>query len=442
MKRITAFFMALILIAFASSCDLDSKNTESDTIKVYFSNAMSDGTYIINNMNELIFMGLIDDYNETYKNDKSLKKIEVVEFENEEAMRSKLSTELMAGTGPDIIFSSASLPYEKLISMGVLADIDEILKFTDIDTDNYNKIVFDSGCVKGKRYFLPLFYSVDTISALNSKLEKYKISKDSTFTYNNLNVVCKKYLQKSDIPFYLEYADRKELICDIVSEYVDFDNESYDFDNNMLKSALNTAYELMNTGLTDVEDATEYSLFSKYCGDLGFLGTCAYFASALKSDDEVVIFNDISENATDIKATVQLGVAVNNTSTQKKDIAYFLDYLLSQEVQNDFCGANIKEYNEAYIMGSYLPVNNLSLNDLLKTGVSLTYCDNTVNIKNDDIEPYVSYITKINKCDMGIYNYYKEEIIGDLVSDFLDGSINTNKFIEQLTAKTKLYLDE
>ena len=74
MKRITAFFMALILIVFASSCDLDNKNTESDTIKVYFSNAMSDGTYIINNMNELFFMGLIDDYNETYKNDKSLKK--------------------------------------------------------------------------------------------------------------------------------------------------------------------------------------------------------------------------------------------------------------------------------------------------------------------------------------------------------------------------------
>lgn len=442
MKRITAFFMALILIVFASSCDLDNKNTESDTIKVYFSNAMSDGTYIINNMNELFFMDLIDNYNETYKNDDGFKKIEVVEFENEEAMRSKLSTELMAGTGPDIIFSSASLPYEKLISMGVLADIDEILKFTDIDTDNYNKIVFDSGCVKGKRYFLPLFYSVDTISALNSKLENYKISKDSTFTYDNLNVVCNQYLQKSDIPFYLEYADRKELICDIVSEYVDFDNKSCDFDNNMLKSALNTAYELMNAGLTDVEETAEDSLFSKYCGDLGFLGACAYFASALKSEDEVVIFNDISENAADIKATVQLGVAVNNASTQKKDIAYFLDYLLSQKVQNDFCGANIKEYNEAYIMGSYLPVNNLSLNDLLKTGVSLTYCDNTVNIKNDDIEPYVSYITKINKCDMGIYNYYKEEIIGDPVSDFLDGSINTNKFIEQLTAKTKLYLEE
>lgn len=73
----------------------------------------------------------------------------------------------------------------------------------------------------------------------------------------------------------------------------------------------------MNAGLTDVEENTDNSLFSKYCGGLGFLDTCNYYASTLKSQNEVVMFNDISENGTDVKATVQLGIAVNNNSTQK-----------------------------------------------------------------------------------------------------------------------------
>lgn len=119
-------------------------------------------------------------------------------------MLSKLSAELMAGKGPDIIFSSTLLPYEKLISMGVLADINEILDYTDIDIDDYNKVVMDSGCINEKRYFLPLFYSIDTMLTLNSKLENYNITKNSIFTYDNLNDLCSQYLQKPDIPFYLE----------------------------------------------------------------------------------------------------------------------------------------------------------------------------------------------------------------------------------------------
>lgn len=68
MKKIMALIISITFIFLSSSCSSDNKKTENETIiKVYFSNAMSDGTYTIDNLNESFFMDLIDNYNENLK---------------------------------------------------------------------------------------------------------------------------------------------------------------------------------------------------------------------------------------------------------------------------------------------------------------------------------------------------------------------------------------
>ncbi len=54
--------------------------------------------------------------------------IEIVEFDSEDTMLTKISTEIMAGKGPDIISLNQKLPFEKLIDNGSFADIDELLR--------------------------------------------------------------------------------------------------------------------------------------------------------------------------------------------------------------------------------------------------------------------------------------------------------------------------
>lgn len=73
-------------------------------------------------------------------------------------MTSQLTTELMAGKGPDIITSGElsllSLSTEKLIKQGVFANIDDIISNSEdkdkLKLSDYNSNILDAGVYDGK----------------------------------------------------------------------------------------------------------------------------------------------------------------------------------------------------------------------------------------------------------------------------------------------------
>jgi len=74
-----------------------------------------------------------------------------------------LSTELMAGTGPDILFP-ANMMYsnlQKLAVSGVFMDLNEFIESDDsFDIDEFIKSVMDCGVLNGKRYLMPYGYNI------------------------------------------------------------------------------------------------------------------------------------------------------------------------------------------------------------------------------------------------------------------------------------------
>ena len=111
--------------------------------------------------NEDVICDIIKRYNKycTKHYDESYQ-IEIVEFDSEDTMLTKISTEIMAGKGPDIISLNQKLPFEKLIDNGSFADIDELAELykSDIDFDDYNSTIMDCGIYNGKRYIIPIAY--------------------------------------------------------------------------------------------------------------------------------------------------------------------------------------------------------------------------------------------------------------------------------------------
>ncbi len=121
-------------------------------------------------------------------------KINVVEFDDMKEMASRLSTEIMAGKGPDIITSGElsllSLSTEKLIKQGVFANIDDIISNSEdkdkLKLSDYNSNILDAGVYDGKRYFIPVTFEPQILLSSSSKLSKYLDNEQPDLTYGNI----------------------------------------------------------------------------------------------------------------------------------------------------------------------------------------------------------------------------------------------------------------
>jgi ABC-type glycerol-3-phosphate transport system substrate-binding protein len=123
---------------------------------------------------------LIDYYNvKCAENKKEELSIEVVRFEKQDDMLTKISAELMAGRGPDIISFDNRLPYEKLLKQGIFADIEQLLLNDEtankFDLSELNQNALQGFKYDGKQLVMPLFYSTDMLITTKEILEEHNL---------------------------------------------------------------------------------------------------------------------------------------------------------------------------------------------------------------------------------------------------------------------------
>lgn len=169
MKNKIAIILTLqfIITVFAfSGCgeSTASSNSSKLTYCAYYKDAICD---IIERYNKYC----TKHYDESYQ-------IEIVKFESQEEMNIKISTEVMSGDGPDIISLDQPLPFEKLIENHAFADVDELINTygSNIDFNDYNTKVMESGIVNRKRYFVPFFYCPNIFISTQEKLKEYDLN--------------------------------------------------------------------------------------------------------------------------------------------------------------------------------------------------------------------------------------------------------------------------
>lgn len=411
--------------------------------------------------NEDVICDIIKRYNKycTKHYDESYQ-IEIVEFDSEDTMLTKISTEIMAGKGPDIISLNQKLPFEKLIDNGSFADIDELAELykSDIDFDDYNSTIMDCGIYNGKRYIIPIAYCPNILITTQEILDKYNLE-NTNFSFKELEI----RLSDKDHSYAL-FGNKDEtykFFLSYVNEYVDFYNKTTEFSSDEFTESLDYIGKMIRND-NSRKEGTTWDIIGNYLfrtSQLSFDGSMmstlnSYFYIYNNNSTPVIIPN-YNKKANAVSAFVQCGIALNNNSNNKEKALAFIQYVLSYDIQKLWSESS----SSSSIVVRALPVNKAAFEYVIDHTSKRVYDINddgeyekseeeySDEIKTKFFNEYLDMINSISSCTLYDYlefenTYYNSSVIGDIVNDYLNGDISKEKFIRQLTAATEIYLTE
>lgn len=395
-------------------------------------------------------------------NNKEKFKIDIIEFSSKDDMYTKMSTELMAGIGPDIVSLAQELPFEKMIDNEIFADINELVnhRYNDcnISFERCNPQIMNSGVFEGKRYFVPLFYCADIAFTSNERLKTYGIPTDFEYTYNNMSSDLYEYFNHfSDVPF-SGTGYGKIFFVQFINSYVDLFNKTMNFESNEFSENLDVAIKIARNTNENYEDYVFVTPKQSFGGGsfIGVTSTMCY--QYMEENDLKIVPNSrLSENI--VSSYVQCAVAINSKSKCKDKALAFLEYALSEDIQKYWVGTS-SVLGETLYSGSNsiaLPVNNNAFIQTVEAasnydlyldieGINVNETELTCYV-NTIISDYVEIVNRINDCSIYNYDYientyYNSNVIGPIIDNYLDGKISKNKFIQQLISTTEIYLME
>lgn len=418
----------MVLTLFGCNSENDNNNN-SDLLTIYV-------------VNESPIIRLIDAYNDSNKSDK----INVVEIQDGDTLNSKLSAELMAGKGPDIVLYDSSYNgisnMEKMMALDVFADYNELIKNdssdSSIDLKNYNEVVMDSGIYNGKRYFMPISYMPNFLITTTKLSDEYSIDTSKSITYEKLPKVLSKYLNKAKKSDNMSgfYNVNEELYA-LIDSNIDFFNKTNTLQSDKFLNNLNALSELIlpadkNNSLgTDPLElvlkgntmfASLYQITGSEPNGMGYI--YYYFKS---NSQTPLIMNNLSDSEETSSAFIDKGFLINNNSDKKESAFKFVKYMLSEDVQ---CNSEVG-----------LPVNKAAQKKLIEEIDLDSYNMEKDSDYNNFISNYSNALDGINKC--GFRNdYFNNSIINDVVSKYVSGDITEKQFIKEIQGKTQLYLNE
>lgn len=416
--------------------------------------------------NEDVICDIIERYNKYCKKhyDESYQ-IEIVEYDSLDEMYTIMATEIMSGDGPDIISLNQPLPFEKLIENHAFADVDELINTygSNIDFNDYNTKVMESGIVNRKRYFVPFFYCPNIFISTQEKLKEYDLN-FSDFSYKELSRQLSQ--EKVSCSLFGNESDNYSLLYSFIDSYVNFDNKTTNFDTNSFLENIDYIKKLINNDNTN--ENVYYDLYNSenngcilstprllFGGTIGGIKT-AYYNIFLQNKTPAILPNFSYENK--ITAYVECGIAINQNSDKEDKALRFIEYCLSEDVQEYWCGSRSdKGFSGTNEIS--LPVNNKAFDYAVEveTGEEWDYNEDgefdeeekefSENVDSIFWKDYLGIIDDISGCTLYNYKnlkitYYNSSVIGDIVDKYLKGDFSKDKFIRQLSAATEIYLTE
>ena len=435
---ILAILCAMLLSL--TSCD-EYKIKSNEKLKYYTSNAEDDFSSLIKQYNKIC----LEKYDESYQ-------IEIIEFENNDDMCTKMSTEIMAGEGPDIISLNQNLPFEKLIENEAFLDINSLINNDEtkdkIELDEYNSFIMNVGVYDGKRYIVPLSYGMDVLVSTQERLKQFNVSGNNgeTLTYSNVSVKFSPFFNSTknysfvsnDSDTGLWFDHPMQLFSRFINSYIDFDNKSTFFTDDEFKDNLDVMGEMVISTREDNSNALFDDLYINRSLPL-ITGKYAYYKSI---GETPVVFRGLVKSDDIYSAFLEIGFAINNNTKLQEQAYAFIKYALSDDCQMRICGAKGNSLSASISF----PFNNKAYEQLKYTASRVTDDDDRIiGIDNDFISTYMKIADYVNQCTLyrdASHSYYNSSVIGDIVDKYLSGDISKEKFIRQLTAATEIYLTE
>ena len=159
------------------------------------------------------------------------------------------------------------------------------------------------------------------------------------------------------------------------------------------------------------------------------------FEESLANTAQTTFIDGITAGKSISRGIVTCGFMINANSDKQEKAYKFIKYALGERMQRFIT------YDTTYGDTYNLPVNNEALKN---SYTDMGYVEDRVNNIDKDssfMERYINHIKSINTFEVRD-GYYNDNVIGDLVDDYLEEKISVDNFITNLNSKTKIYLYE
>ena len=120
-------------------------------------------------------------------------------FDEREVYRTMLSTELLAGQGPDLVVEDTQFfpDIYKAMSSGVFVDLNHFIKSDDaFNLDEYNQTALECGVFKDRRYIMPLQYNLPILLTTQEILDAEGIDPADLRTFDGFMRVTEQFNEK------------------------------------------------------------------------------------------------------------------------------------------------------------------------------------------------------------------------------------------------------
>lgn len=365
---------------------------------------------------------------------------------NDEATQQML-TEVMAGSGPDLIFFDVgNMDIEKMVRRGVFADLEPYFEADNFDWSGYNQAVMDAGVWDGHRLVIPLQYSFPMLYTSQTALDETGFSIENCDTFGGL--LDEIEAMQADPSQTREVFRAKYTFYNFAQyagiPYVDYDQQKADLSfpelergaeifNNLDGLELGFLDDGIN-GAADIRDG-------KALWNCPFPPVDGFYTGpeVINTFDDAVMMPIRDVNG-GIQAEVTWAVAVRNNSPNLQNAYEFIKYLLSEEYHTETLGYRWLYYsvldsaNEAYFQDTVynraaplVPPEN-------------SYGLDSVDVRQEDFDELMSYTRQISGA---YFNCIETNFMRNMrMCGFLSGEASYEEAVREVERKLDLYLSE
>jgi multiple sugar transport system substrate-binding protein len=393
-------------------------------------------------------------------------KIEDTVIPNDEEFQKKMSIELMAGEGPDIIRVDTNLfkSIHKVATTGIFCDLNDVIsKSKDFNIADYNEKVLNSAVFDGKRYLIPLGYDVPVFFTTKERLKMSGIElNESNWTWNSLADTVKTFIEKNKNQkkyFFFELSFL-ELMQSSGLSFVDYSKKTSKFSSKEFIELLNIYKDIYPSIEPENQKANPSAggSFTDVYNDLHIPEIDSYDPGVLNNKD-TIMFSGLGMGEPEWLRATNAGVW--NTLNEEMTVYPYptFDGTNSSYIKTpDLIGVNSKcKYkNEALdfiklLLSRDLEFGNFGVNHSTLTQINIkAYKEMQKRELDEHFSSHPlpkSLAEKMDKIIGGIGDIVLQDesinkIIGDEVPKFLNGKETGDQAAKAIDEKVNLYLNE
>lgn len=359
----------------------------------------------------------------------------------------KLSTEIMAGEGPDIFFTSETdLDVNKMISAGVFADMSEFFKNDEnFNIADLNQSVFHSGQPDGKQYVVPLFYNIASIITTEKMIEKMGLDLSKFTDYHSILTEFDRIFSKEELSEFLPIWDPSSPPISfptyLSSNRFNYSTGELVWDPNEAKSLFElvkkhrekyTSSDYTTVRFTDL--ALKFKsggvLLQDYNGYTSNVEIAELFTLLTKQEEKPVLL-PIKNSTGKMTAMVKDSVGVRSNSNNKQNAYNFIKILIAPE-----------DFPDGAYLSTGIPISNKAFPQVISSYINNrqgTPDDKSQATADEFVKQFTALTNDISDVD---WSFYPDRIIRIGMEDYFTGKSDYETCMESVKQKLKIYLTE